>query len=140
MDGNERAPRRSLVATPSLALVDLPEVDEFDLDLRLGELARPPGVTWLATPFDAQTDNPCPMPTGGRGAGTTCDTHDNTCAGTCDGLNTCPNTHCGNTCAATCPATQCNTCHTCDTCPATHCDCDTFNAHVNTCRSPCQPR
>jgi hypothetical protein len=113
-----------------------PEVDEFDLDLRLGELSAYGGLSWLGMPFAAQTDAPCDRPTGGRGAGTTCNTGDNTCPATCAGLDTCPNTQC-QTCQ-TCAT--CQTCRTrCDTCPWTRCDnvCETFNPHVHTCRDPC---
>ena len=107
----------------SLAVIDAPEVDEFDLDLQLGELTSFGSHRWLGMPFAAQTDTPCPLPTGGRGAGTTCNTQDNTCVATCAGLNTCPHTQCGNTCGNTCG-------HTCaDTCVAT-CE-DTCG---NTCR------
>ena len=113
-----RGPR---VATALLAPIDPPEVDEFDLDLRLGELSG----WWLGMPLAAQTDAPCPLPTGGRGAGGTCDTHDNTCAGTCACLASCPHTDCG----ATCPHTDCGaTCQHTDcgaTCPQTDCGCHT---------------
>jgi len=119
---------------PGVMTVSPPEADEFDLDLRLGELSAHGGLSWLGTPFAAQTDPQCNVPTGGQGAGTTCDTHDNTCPPTCAGLNTCPNTQCQ----------TCQTCQTCDTCPNTHCDtchtcdCETVNLHVNTCHDPCQ--
>jgi hypothetical protein len=113
-----------------------PEIDEFDLDVRLGELNAHGGLSWLGIPFAAQTDPQCVLPTGGQGAGTTCNTQDNTCPATCAELNTCPNT---------CPQTHCQTCQTCptqcNTCPQTDCqtcDCHTNNQHVNTCRPPCE--
>lgn len=97
-------------ASAAFALIDPPEVDEFDLDLRLGEL----NGWWLGMPLAAQTDAPCPLPTGGRGAGGTCDTHDNTCPETCADLASCPHTDCG----ATCPRTECgHTCACTDRCP-----------------------
>ncbi len=128
MDGDELRDR----PRPGVMTISPPEVDEFDLDLRLGELSAHGGLSWLGVPFAAQTDPQCALPTGGQGAGTTCDTHDNTCPPTCAGLDTCPNT-------------QCQTCHTqCDTCPPTHCDtcggtcvCDTANKHVPTCQDNC---
>jgi len=130
MDGDKLRQR------PSAAVMTFspPDVDEFDLDLRLGELSARGGLSWLGTPFAAQTDPQCQVPTGGQGAGTTCNTQDNTCPATCAGLDTCPHTQCQTcqTCAThcdTCPATQCATCHTCD--------CQTANAHVNTCQDNC---
>ncbi len=139
--GEETGPGRAPVSAWSLAVIDPPEVDEFDLDLRLGELADHTRVHWLGTPLAAQTDPQCELPTGGKGAGTTCDTNDNTCGATCAGLDTCPHTQCGNTC----PPTQCNTCpptcQTCNTeCDQATCDCHTNNPHVNTCHHPCQPQ
>lgn len=111
--------------------------DEFDLDLRLGELTS----RRYRSPFDAQTDPGC-LPTGGRGAGTTCNTEDDTCAGTCDGLDTCPHTQCGGTCAPTCPPTcgpTCGEAHTCaDTCPFTGCG-DTCGHTCATCEDSCTP-
>jgi hypothetical protein len=114
-------------------------LDEFDLDLRLGELS-----TWGTTPatwnpLDAQTDGAGCLPTGGKGAeGGTCDTDDATCADTCAGRDTCPATQCGHTCADTCPRT-CG-----ETCPRT-CDCETqdpcpteLGTHCFTCRPGCQ--
>lgn len=131
MDGDE--PQR---ARQGMMTISPPEVDEFDLDLRVGELSAQGGLSWLGTPFAAQTDPPCPLPTGGQGAGTTCNTHDNTCPGTCAGLNTCPNT---------CPQTNCATCQTCATdcgtcATACTCACPTHNPVVNTCHDPCAPR
>jgi hypothetical protein len=108
-------------------------VDEFDLDLRLGELAawHPGHPTHLLVGgllVDAQSDGNC-LPTGGQGAGGTCNTQNNTCPGTCAGLNTCPNTDCNTCphteCGNTCPRTDCgNTCAdtACgQTCAASHC-------------------
>jgi hypothetical protein len=125
---------------------DVTEPDEFDLDLRVGELA----AWWSGTGgllVDAQTDGVC-VPTGGRGAGTTCDTLNDTCGNTCAGRDTCPHTQCGATCPQTgcgptcntCPRTACgNTCpvtdcgQTCITCPRTECgNCFT---HVGSCRN-----
>lgn len=102
------------------AALRAPEVDEFDLDVRVGDLVGWTDPLW--SPLDAQTDPAGCQPTGGAGAeGGTCNTNDNTCAGTCAGRNTCPNTQCGNTCANTCPNTCPNTCaNTCaNTCPNT---------------------
>ncbi|SNS15027.1 hypothetical protein SAMN04488107_1618 [Geodermatophilus saharensis] len=130
--------------------------DEFDLDLRLGELAGRPGhpmqpfggAPLFGAPLeDAQTDGAGCLPTGGKGEGGTCGTQNNTCPGTCAGRNTCPATAC-NTCAATCaghntcPATQCgqtcgNTCPRtdCNTCPRTDCGqtCGDFTNCGGTC-------
>jgi hypothetical protein len=111
--------------------VAIPDVDEFDLDLRLGELSDVRYGAIAMMPRDAQTDLQGCMPTGGGGAGTTCNTNDNTCPATCAGLNTCPNT-CQNTCQDTCP----NTCE--DTCGDTCVDCATeVGTHCFTCRSGC---
>ncbi|TQM61955.1 hypothetical protein FBY41_1977 [Humibacillus xanthopallidus] len=121
MSRDEESSARSQTVGWSIAILDAPEVDEFDLDLQLGELTRLLSPHWLGMPFAAQTDAPCDVPTGGRGAGTTCNTQDNTCAATCAGLNTCPNTQCGNTCAATCHTcqTECHqaTCFCTEACP-----------------------
>ena len=114
-----------------------PDLDEFDLDLRLGELTvwGTAPSTW--NPLDAQTDPAGCVPTGGKGAeGGTCDTDDPTCPGTCAGRDTCPATQCGATCAHTCGDTCPHTCA--DTCAHT-CDCTDFcgtefNTHCNTCR------
>jgi hypothetical protein len=159
MDSDVVRGARGAVAAWSLAALDLPDVDEFDLDLRLGEHGR-----WLGMPLGAQSDVQGCLPTGGGGAGTTCDTNNPTCPGTCAGLATCPNTQC-NTCGATvcvntCPNTQCNTCgatvcaatcprtecNTCGvtvcaaTCPRTDCGntcfCQTQNRHVPNCQEP----
>jgi hypothetical protein len=116
-----------------------PDLDEFDLDLRLGELSvwGTAPSTW--NPLDAQTDPAGCVPTGGKGAeGGTCDTGDATCAGTCGGRNTCPATECGNTCADTCPRTCGGTCpNTCD-CETRH-PCPTeLGTHCFTCRSDCE--
>jgi hypothetical protein len=125
-----------------------PEVDDFDLDLRLGELdawyGGQPGIPL----YDAQSDGNC-LPTGGQGAGGTCNTQNNTCPATCAGLGTCPHTQCGPTCQATCaglntcPRTQCRTCAaTCGdkaTCPRTDCGAcgPTFaQTHCPSCRGP----
>jgi hypothetical protein len=71
-----------------------PEVDEFDLDIRVGELAGLMASSWR--PMNAQTDPVGCLPTAGVGAeGGTCNTENNTCA-TCAGQNTCA------TCVATC--------------------------------------
>jgi hypothetical protein len=78
-------------------------VDEFDLDLRLGELGRWWGTAGVLDPRAAKTDPDDCVPTGGAGAegGGTCDT-DDTCPGTCQGRDTC------RTCDTLC-GTQCNT-------------------------------
>jgi hypothetical protein len=142
MDGDEAVRGRVAAAAWSLAVLDAPEVDEFDLDLRLGELTTRGHLHWLGTPLGAQTDPQCELPTGGKGAGTTCNTNDPTCHATCDGLGTCPQTQCGNTCA--------NTCHTCATeCGQHTCACTDAGCHTdvgNTCvrnaagRMICQPQ
>ena len=130
------------------ALPEAPEVDDFDLDLRLGELDS----WYTGIPLhDAQSDGNC-LPTGGQGFGGTCNTDNNTCSPTCAGLNTCPHTNCGQTCQATCagqntcPHTQCATCRaTCGnkaTCPRTDCgNCGaTFaNTHCHSCAGPICP-
>lgn len=134
MDGDELRHR----PRPGVMTISPPEVDDFDLDLRLGELSAHGGLSWLDVPFAAQTDPQCVLPTGGQGAGTTCNTQDNTCPATCAGLDTCPNTQCQ----------TCQTCHGCptqvNTCPHTDCDtcveCDTANQHVNTCQDNCHRR
>jgi hypothetical protein len=99
-------------------------LDEFDLDLRLGELSTwgTAPATW--NPLDAQTDGAGCLPTRGEGAeGGTCDTHEATCPGTCGGHHTCPATQCGHTCAETCPGTcDCQTRHPCPTELGTHCN------------------
>ena len=91
--GPDQAPP---LGAPVLVVPLEPDLDEFDLDLRLGELSTwgtAPG-TW--NPLDAQTDPARCVPTGGEGAeGGTCDTDDATCAGTCAGRGTCPVTECG---------------------------------------------
>ena len=135
--GPDQAPP---LGAPVLVVPLEPDLDEFDLDLRLGELSTwgtAPG-TW--NPLDAQTDPAGCVPTGGEGAeGGTCDTDDATCAGTCAGRGTCPVTECGHTCADTCPRTCA------DTCPNT-CDCETqhpcpteLETHCPTCRCPEPP-
>jgi hypothetical protein len=115
----ERAARgRAAPAGAAPAGLDLLD-DEFDLDVRLGELTY--GTRFI--PFDAQTD-PVGLPTAGLGAGETCNTQNNTCPITCAGHNTCPETQCA-TCPETCPETCPDTCvvscfGTCDnTCPET---------------------
>jgi hypothetical protein len=112
------------------------EPDEFDLDVRLGELH--------AGGWEAH------LPTAREVPGETCDTHaatcpntcPNTCRATCQGTcpntcrATCPNT-CHATCQATCQATCHNTCgHTCNdllscggTCAGTHCFTCQSNCH-----------
>ncbi|GAA5012491.1 hypothetical protein GCM10023317_49950 [Actinopolymorpha pittospori] len=118
----------------ALLTLEPPEVDEFDIDVRFGEITGGYAAPSPRLPQDAQTDGDGCLPTGGKGAGGTCNTADNTCQGTCAGLNTCPQTQCGNTCAATCAATCPNTCHatcanTCgNTCQATC---------ANTCEDTC---
>jgi hypothetical protein len=102
--------------------------DEFDLDIRWGELDR-------TGSWDAY------LPTAREAPGETCDTHAATCPNTCHA--TCPNT-CQGTCPATCQATCPNTCHaTCQgTCART---CNEFDScggtcaqtHCFTCRADC---
>ena len=96
-------------------------LDEFDLDIRWGELG--PHGGWQGY-----------LPTAGEVPGETCDTHAGTCAATCQAT-------CAATCHATCPAT----CHA--TCAATcHATCEEFDScgatcaqtHCFTCRSGCQ--
>lgn len=101
-------------------------LDEFDLDIRWGELDSCGG--WQLY-----------LPTAGEVPGETCDTHAGTCPATCQGT-------CAATCHATCQNTCQNTCHaTCaDTCHATCADIDSCGAtcagtHCFTCRSGCQP-
>jgi hypothetical protein len=126
MAGDAEDRRTGPVAAWALAVLDPPEVDEFDLDLRLGEHAH----RWLGMPLGAQTDPAGCLPTGGQGAGTTCDTNDATCNATCGGLATCPHTQC-NTCANTCGHTVCE--NTCDADCAPTFECHTQNRHVPTC-------
>jgi hypothetical protein len=127
---------------------EVADVDEFDIDLRLGELGSGGAHRPHLFPVGAQTDPQACLPTGGPGAGGTCNTQDQTCQGTCAGLNSCPQTHCGatcpNTCVQTCPATCVNTCReTCrQTCLATcgaTCNCTNLGTHCNTCGHNCQP-
>ena len=116
--------------------------DEFDLDLRLGELAAWHPRHPMA---DAQTDGAGCLPTDGRGGGT-CNTQDNTCPGTCAGHDTCPHTACDtcqatcaghHTCDATCNHTDCGaTCNHTDCGPTclgghTHCECHTVGLHCS---------
>jgi hypothetical protein len=121
--------------------------DEFDLDLRLGELAawhpgHPTHLLGGAPLVDAQSDGNC-LPTGGRGWGPTCNTQNNTCPQTCAGRDTCPNTAC-NTCQATCaghqtcPQTNCATCaNTCgNTCAFTCGRCNTNSCQGGNCQPP----
>jgi hypothetical protein len=114
-------------AVPSPVFRELwPETpDEFDLDIRWGELGE--AGSWNAY-----------LPTARDVPGETCDTHAATCPDTCHG--TCPET-----CPATCRATCANTCHdTChETCHATCGAADTCGAtcagtHCFTCRSGCE--
>ena len=114
-------------------------LDEFDLDIRWGELGQ--ADSWVSY-----------LPTAGeKPGGETCDTHGATCPATCQ--PTCPATcqpTCPATCHATCPAT-CHatcpaTCHaTCrDTCARTCADFDSCGGtcaqtHCFTCRSGCEP-
>jgi hypothetical protein len=99
----------------------LTEPDEFDLDVRWGELDRG------AADFGY-------LPTAREQPGETCDTHAATCPATCHG--TCPPT-CAATCAATCHSTCAETCRaTCaefDTCGPT-----CAGTHCFTCRSGCR--
>jgi|HubBroStandDraft_2_1064218.scaffolds.fasta_scaffold883466_2 hypothetical protein len=99
----------------------LTEPDEFDLDVRWGELDRG------AADFGY-------LPTAREQPGETCDTHAATCPATCHG--TCPAT-CAATCAATCHSTCAETCRaTCaefDTCGPT-----CAGTHCFTCRSGCR--
>jgi hypothetical protein len=113
------------VPVPSAGDPWLIEPDEFDLDVRWGELDR------AVADFGY-------LPTAREQPGETCDTHAATCPATCHG--TCPAT-----CPATCAATCHNTCHdTCAaTCHATCADFDTCGAtcagtHCFTCRSGCR--
>jgi hypothetical protein len=100
--------RIMLPVVPSELLLDHP--DEFDLDLRCGELDQ--AGSWFGY-----------LPTAGEVPGETCDTHAATCSATCQA-----------TCVATCRATCQNTCHTCefDTCGAT-----CANTHCPTCSPNC---
>lgn len=102
-DGTESAS-----AGPSSASTE-PEVDEFDIDVRVGELGRPTAAA-ARDPFDERghrgeiTDPPpFPDPFGTEDGCVT----PGTCQDTCE--NTCPLTGCGATCE-TCP-----TCEPCDT-------------------------
>ncbi|NYH85415.1 hypothetical protein SAMN05421678_12926 [Actinopolymorpha cephalotaxi] len=133
------------VSRNALLILDPPEVDEFDIDVRFGEVTGGRVLPGPFLPLDAQTDGAGCLPTGGKGAGGTCNTADNTCQGTCAGLNTCPQTQCGNTCAVTCGNTCAATCrdtcvNTCaDTCEDTCGVCATFaQTHCFTCRSGCR--
>jgi hypothetical protein len=90
--------------------------DEFDLDIRWGELGRE-GL-WSAY-----------LPTAREVPGETCDTHAATCPDTCHG--TCPDT-CHGTCHATCQKTCGPTCDSA-TCAGT-----CVNTHCFTCESGCR--
>ncbi|WP_139306904.1 hypothetical protein [Modestobacter sp. DSM 44400] len=116
-------------------LGDAGPADDFDLDLRWGELTSGDGVELY-------------LPTGRDVPGETCDTHNPTCPDTCHAtcpatcVNTCPDT-CRNTCANTCRNTCGNTCRvTCaNTCAHTCRDdfCQTnAQTHCFTCRSGCR--
>jgi hypothetical protein len=132
------APVRASLVDPPLLVVPLdPDLDEFDLDLRLGELSTWGAAPATWNPLDAQTDGGGCVPTGGKGAEGTCDTNAATCAGTCAGRDTCPATQCGDTCADTCPRTCADTCprtcvETCRACPTE------AQTHCFTCRPGCQ--
>jgi hypothetical protein len=118
------------------------QVDEFDLDIRLGTPGATPGapglVTHVATCFP---DNSICR---------TCDGTCDTCHRTCDTCQTCPATcpatcQTCQTCPATCPAT-CQTCQTCQTCPGLDTCFRTCTCHRTcgdnctdfTCVRPCQ--
>jgi hypothetical protein len=110
-------------AVPSPVLSELLEepLDEFDLDIRWGEL-DPAGL------WDAY------LPTAREAPGETCDTHAATCPNTCQA--TCPNT-CHATCPATCRATCQETCgRTCDEIDS--CGGTCANTHCFTCRPGCE--
>ena len=110
-------------AMPAPDLDDVPPdpFDEFDLDVRWGELDQAGTLTGY-------------LPTVGEQPGETCDTHAATCPATCHA--TCPAT-CQATCPATCHATCADTCHaTCaefdscgGTCAGTHCPTCQPNCH-----------
>jgi hypothetical protein len=108
-------------------LGDAEPADDFDLDLRWGELTSGDGIELY-------------LPTAREIPGETCDTHNATCPNTCHATcpatcaNTCPDT-CRNTCAATCRPTCRATCaRTCrETCGPTN-----AQTHCFTCRSGCR--
>jgi hypothetical protein len=119
-------------------------LDEFDLDLRLGELHTPTatadrpaqegapgwetGAAEDAPQPRAETEDSC-FGTCGEGTCQTCDTC-NTCGGeTCEGTcfgETCEGTCEGVTCTGTCEGATCDvTCEgiTCETCQGDTCPC-----------------
>ncbi len=104
------------------AYVALADPDEWDLDVRLGELG-----TVLCGCGDHNLADFAPT----RGGGT-CDTSNDTCPNTCAGPT------CADTCAATCPDTCGATCpDTCQACGPT--DFGSCNStHCFTCLSGCQ--
>jgi len=114
--------RQFVVRSPD---IDIIEPDEWDLDVRLGEL----GTVSCGCGEHDLIDL---VPTGAEGG--TCNTQNNTCPGTCAGHGTCPHTQCG-TCGGTCRATCGGTCRTCEdfTCGGT-----CANTHCFTCRGGCQ--
>jgi hypothetical protein len=135
------SPVRASLLDPPLSVLPLdPDVDEFDLDLRLGELSTWGTVPATWNPLDAQTDPGGCVPTARQGAeGGTCNTEEQTCVGTCAGRDTCPRTGCGDTCGNTCPDTCPDTCRR--TCEDTCAPCPTeLGTHCNTCRPGCQPQ
>lgn len=143
--GRSSSERAVLPRAPDIAeilsTIECPDVDEFDLDLRVGELRGSAGAHAGVGAQAAQTDAAGCVPTGGEG---TCDTGDPTCPNTCDNP-TCPNT-CPNTCRPTCPNTCPNTCRpTCrNTCDGFTCDGEVTcagtcnNTHCFTCRPGCE--
>jgi hypothetical protein len=92
--------------------------DEFDLDIRWGELDQ--AGAWVSY-----------LPTANEVPGETCDTHAATCPATCQA--TCPDT-CRATCQFTCPDTCGGTCAGDDTCLAT-----CANTRCFTCPQNCVP-
>ena len=115
-------------AVPSPAISELLEepLDEFDLDIRWGELG--PAGSWDAY-----------LPTAREAPGETCDSNAATCPNTCHATcpATCPNTchaTCPDTCRATCPDTCARTCDEIGSCGAGTC----AGTHCFTCRSGCE--
>jgi hypothetical protein len=102
--------------------LDLAEPDEWDLDVRLGELG-----TVLCGCGDHELFQF--VPTGG---GATCNTQNDTCPATCKGATCTPT--CTPTCHATCPDTCRQTCDHCGPTDFPTCN----NTHCNTCRSGCR--
>jgi hypothetical protein len=103
-------------AVPSPAISELLEEppDEFDLDIRWGELG--PAACWDAY-----------LPTAREAPGETCDSNAATCPDTCHA--TCPDT-----CRATCQDTCARTCDEIGSCGAGTC----AGTHCFTCRSGCE--